>query len=134
MHISALLPLFAAIVAPVAVLSAPQPGGGGYGENHGHYGAVSSGNTTTRLSADPELASRISEYIAHQRTKSLSSYSTETHSPISGGSTTVISDTTTETSTSDSAVSTQAPGPYGNSTTTVEGENLVVPKSKGYEI
>lgn len=95
MHTLALLALLAAIVALVAVLSAPEAGRGGYPGNYGQHGAVSSSTKTIRLSADPELDSKVSEYIAHQRTRSPSSHSTETQSPTSRGSTIVSSETTT---------------------------------------
>lgn len=95
MHTSALLALVAAIVAPVAVLSAPEPGRGGYPGHYGQHGAVSSSTKTVRLSADPELDSKVSEYIAHQHTRSPSIHSTEAQSPTSRGSTTVSSETTT---------------------------------------
>lgn len=113
----------------MTVLSAPEAGRG----HHGHYGALSSVTTTTGLSADPELDSKLSEYIAHHRTRSLSSPSTESHSPTSRGST-FDPETTNGTSTSQVAIGIPTPGPRGNSTTTVEGGVVVVATSKGYEI
>ena len=133
MHASALLVRLTVIVTPLAVLSAPEHGRGGYPRQYGHLGVASSPTTTVRLSPDPELASRVSEYVAHQRTRSLSNQSAETPSSTSRGCSIVNSETTTsQISINQAAIVTAAVGPY--SITTVKDGVVVIATSRGYAI